>query len=214
SRAELGMPTCLLCSCVHGSVYCDDLELDSVPPLPKDTVYLYARFNKIRTLRKKDLSGYAQLKRVDLSSNGLTSVEAGALAQLPALEEVLLAGNELVALPELPPATRRLDARQNHVTSKGVAADMFEKMKQLEYLYLSDNQLDFIPVPLPDSLRVLHLQNNNIQQIREDTFCKPKELSYFRKALEDVRLDGNPVNLSDAPEAYTCLPRIPTGATF
>lgn len=31
-------------------------------------------------------------------------------------------------------------------------------MKELQFLYLSNNKLDDIPVPLPESLRVLHLQ--------------------------------------------------------
>lgn len=56
------------------------------------------------------------------------------------------------------------------------------------------------------------IQNNNIQMIHEDTFCNPHDLNYIRNALEDVRLDGNPINLSRTPQAYICLPRIPVGA--
>lgn len=33
-----------------------------------------------------------------------------------------------------------------------------QDLKQLQFLHLSDNQLDNIPVPLPESLRSLHLQ--------------------------------------------------------
>lgn len=33
-----------------------------------------------------------------------------------------------------------------------------QDMTSLLYLYLTDNRLDYIPVPLPDSLRSLHLQ--------------------------------------------------------
>lgn len=33
-----------------------------------------------------------------------------------------------------------------------------QDLKQLQFLHLSDNQLDYIPVPLPESLRSLHLQ--------------------------------------------------------
>lgn len=40
--------------------------------------------------------------------------------------------------------------------------DMFshsnQDMTSLLYLYLTDNRIDYIPVPLPDSLRSLHLQ--------------------------------------------------------
>ncbi|XP_042622244.1 opticin-like isoform X2 [Cyprinus carpio] len=43
----LGMPSCLLCVCISGSVYCDDSDLTQIPPLPKETTHFYARFNKI-----------------------------------------------------------------------------------------------------------------------------------------------------------------------
>lgn len=33
-----------------------------------------------------------------------------------------------------------------------------QDMTGLLYLYLTDNHIDYIPVPLPDSLRSLHLQ--------------------------------------------------------
>lgn len=51
-----GMPTCLLCTCLGGSVYCDDLKLDSVPPLPKDTTHFYARYNRITKISKSDFA--------------------------------------------------------------------------------------------------------------------------------------------------------------
>lgn len=55
-------------------------------------------------------------------------------------------------------------------------------------------------------------QNNNILEMHEDTFCNVKNLTYIRKALEDIRLDGNPINLSKTPQAYMCLPRLPIGS--
>ena len=48
--------------------------------------------------------------------------------------------------------------------------------------------------------------------MHEDTFCNVKNLTYIRKALEDIRLDGNPINLSKPPQAYMCLPRLPIGS--
>lgn len=119
-----------------------------------------------------------------------------------------------------------------------------QDLTQLQFLHLSDNQLDYIPAPLPESLRSLHLQvrhllfhskpslqgppqlpytskshfslslpfqNNNIQTMHEDTFCNSQDQSHVRRALEDIRLDGNPINLSLFPNAYFCLPRLPTG---
>lgn len=48
------MPTCLLCVCISGSVYCDDAELEQIPPLPKRTTHFYARFNKIQRVHNRD----------------------------------------------------------------------------------------------------------------------------------------------------------------
>lgn len=52
------LPTCLLCVCLTGSVYCEEVSPDmtSVPTLPKETAYLYARFNKIKKIRSKDFA--------------------------------------------------------------------------------------------------------------------------------------------------------------
>ncbi len=48
------MPSCLLCVCISGSVYCDDSDLTQIPPLPKETTHFYARFNKITEVRATD----------------------------------------------------------------------------------------------------------------------------------------------------------------
>lgn len=50
------LPTCLLCVCLTGSVYCEEVDPDmtSVPALPKETAYLYARYNKIKKITAKD----------------------------------------------------------------------------------------------------------------------------------------------------------------
>uniref|UniRef100_A0A8C3N6E2 Uncharacterized protein n=1 Tax=Geospiza parvula TaxID=87175 RepID=A0A8C3N6E2_GEOPR len=185
-----GLPSCLLCLCLGSSVYCDDAGLEQIPALPPDTAYLYAA---------STASGPCKLKRIDLSSNSIS------------LQELLLPENLLTALPELPRGLVRLDARLNRIPSAGLRPEAFRDLKQLQFLHLSDNQLDFIPVPLPESLRSLHLQNNNIQTMHEDTFCDSQEQGQIRRALEDIRLDGNPINLSLFPNAFSCLPRLPTG---
>lgn len=38
-------------------MYCDEADLESIPPLPKATAYLYARFNRIRQIRAGDFEG-------------------------------------------------------------------------------------------------------------------------------------------------------------
>ncbi|XP_051547643.1 collagen alpha-1(XXIV) chain-like isoform X2 [Myxocyprinus asiaticus] len=207
-----GMSTCVLCTCLVGSVYCDDLKLDRVPPLPKETTNFYARYNKISRISKSDFANLNKLKRIDLTSNGISKIDYDAFFGLPALEDLILRVNSIRQLPALPPSMTLIDASHNQLGSTGIQKEAFKDMPGLLYLYLTDNDIDHVPVLLPDSLRSLHLQNNNIQMIHEDTFCNPHDLNYIRSALEDVRLDGNPINLSRTPQAYICLPRIPIGA--
>ncbi|XP_030296405.1 epiphycan isoform X2 [Sparus aurata] len=206
-----GMPTCLLCTCLGGSVYCDDLKLDSVPPLPKDTTHFYARYNRITKINKSDFAFLNKLKRIDLTANEITSVDDRAFMALPELEELVIRENHISQLPALPETMTLIDASHNNIGTKGIHNEAFKDMTSLLYLYLTDNHVDYIPVPLPDSLRSLHLQRNNIQMMHEDTFCNLKDFNYIRNALEDIRLDGNPINLSRTPQAYICLPRIPIG---
>uniref|UniRef100_A0A3B4EWN9 Uncharacterized LOC102197583 n=1 Tax=Pundamilia nyererei TaxID=303518 RepID=A0A3B4EWN9_9CICH len=206
-----GMPICLLCTCLGGSVYCDDLNLDSVPPLPKDTTHFYARYNRIKKINKSDFASMNKLKRIDLTHNEITSIEDRAFMGLPELEEVVIRENHISQLPSFPETMTLIDASHNNVGSKGIHREAFKDMTGLLYLYLTDNHIDYIPVPLPDTLRSLHLQRNNIQMMHEDTFCNLQDFSYIRRALEDIRLDGNPINLSRTPQAYICLPRIPIG---
>ncbi|XP_056281272.1 epiphycan [Pseudoliparis swirei] len=206
-----GMPTCLLCTCLGGSVYCDDMKLDSVPPLPKDTTHFYARYNRITKINKSDFAFMNKLKRIDLTANEITSIDEGAFLGLPELNELVIRENHISQLPALPETMSRIDASHNNIGSKGIHNEAFKDMTSLLYLYLTDNHIDYIPVPLPDSLRSLHLQRNNIQMMHGDTFCNLKDFNYIRNALEDIRLDGNPINLSRTPQAYVCLPRIPIG---
>lgn len=58
---------------------------------------------------------------------------------------------------------------------------------------------------------VRSFQNNVIERVQRDAFCDPEAHRHTRRRLEDVRLDGNPVNLGLFPSAYFCLPRLPTG---
>ncbi|XP_040841180.1 opticin isoform X2 [Ochotona curzoniae] len=209
---EPGLPTCLVCVCLGSSVYCDDADLESIPRLPRSTAYLYARFNRISHVRAQDFEGLTKLKRIDLSGNAISSIEHDALSGLPALQDLLLPDNQLAALPMLPGGIEVLDVRLNRLQSSGIQLGAFKALGKLQFLYLADNLLDSIPGPLPLSLCALHLQNNMITAVQADAFCAAAgEQGHARRLLEDIRLDGNPVNLSLFPDAYFCLPRLPTG---
>ncbi|KAM8988503.1 opticin isoform 2-T2 [Ara ararauna] len=193
------------------------VEVGTLAPRPKNPVALPTVGAAAEPMKPQPPSPAAsipaqeKLKRIDLSSNFISWADADAFHHLSSLQELLLPENRLTALPELPRSIIRLDARLNRIPSAGLRHEAFRDLKQLQFLHLSDNQLDYIPAPLPQSLRSLHLQNNNIQTMHEDTFCDSQDHSQIRRALEDIRLDGNPINLSLFPNAYFCLPRLPTG---
>ncbi|XP_030230506.1 opticin [Gadus morhua] len=207
----LGMPTCLLCVCLSGSVYCDDSDLKTIPPLPKDTTHFYGRFNKIQHVRNTDFINLNKLKGIDLTGNRISDMGEDVFRSSPQLEQIVLSDNLLQALPWLPATMRHIDVRNNKLTSAGMHPEGFKDMSQLEFLYLSNNHLSYIPTPLPESLRALHLQSNNIQSLQEDTFCNAQDRSYSRPHLEDIRLDANPIHLRLFASSYACLPRLPLG---
>ncbi|XP_072307943.1 opticin [Eucyclogobius newberryi] len=207
----LGMPTCLLCVCLGGSVYCDDSDLEDIPPLPKDTTHFYGRFNKIERIKNTAFMNLNKLLSVDLTGNDISEIDAAAFGPLTLLQQLVLADNDVKMLPELPRSMRLIDLRNNKLKSSGIHLEVFKDMSELERLYLSDNDLDYIPTPLPLSLQVLHLQNNNIQSLHVETFCNSHDPTFIRPRLEDIRLDGNPLNIHLFAAAYSCLPRLPVG---
>ncbi|KAJ8361052.1 hypothetical protein SKAU_G00175770 [Synaphobranchus kaupii] len=209
---ESELPTCLLCVCLTGSVYCEEVvpDMTSVPPLPKETAYLYARYNKIKKIKSKDFADIVTLKRIDLTGNLISEIEDGAFSKLTLLEELSLAENNLVKLPMLPAKLTSFNANHNQLKTTGVKANIFKKLTKLTYLYLANNELEAVP-HLPESLRTIHLQNNHIAAISDDTFCKGNNTHYIRLRVNEIRMDGNPVILGKYPNSFTCLRSLPTG---
>lgn len=208
------LPTCLACVCLSGSVYCEETDIEEVPPLPKETAYLYARFNKIKKITVKDFSDFPTLKRIDLTGNVIEEIEEKSFEKLVNLEQLSLAENKLTRIPALPTKLTSFNANENMIKSKAVKANAFKKLTSLAYLYLAHNQLDNVPANLPESLRVLHLQFNNIDSITDDTFCKANDTRYIRPKLDEIRMDGNPVILGKYPNSFTCLRILPHGSYF
>ncbi|XP_036961619.1 osteoglycin, paralog b isoform X2 [Acanthopagrus latus] len=206
------LPTCLLCVCLSGSVYCEEVspEMSAVPALPKETAYLYARFNKITRIRNSDFADMAPLRRIDLSGNLISEIEDGAFSKLPDLEELILAENKLTRLPILPTKLVSFNANFNKLKTQGVKATAFKKLTRLAYLYLGNNELTAVP-QLPESLNIVHLQNNKISAITDETFCKGNTSYYIRTNMYQVRLDGNPIQLSKHPNSFICLETLPIG---
>ncbi|XP_069499973.1 mimecan [Ambystoma mexicanum] len=214
STQDADLPTCLLCVCLSGSVYCEETEIDAIPPLPKETTYLYARFNKIKKITAKDFADIPSLRRIDLTGNEITEIEDGAFANLKFLEQLSLADNKLAKLPALPANLTSFNANNNKIKSKTIKANAFKKMNNLSYLYLAQNALESVPANLPESIRILHLQFNNITSITDDTFCKSDNTRYVRTKMDEIRMEGNPVILGKYPNSFTCLKMLPIGSYF
>ncbi|XP_054465367.1 osteoglycin, paralog b [Anoplopoma fimbria] len=206
------LPTCLLCVCLSGSVYCEEVspEMSAVPSLPKETAYLYARFNKITKIRNQDFADMATLRRIDLTGNLISEIDDGAFSRLPHLEELTLAENRLIKLPVLPVKLVSFNANFNQLKTQGVKATVFKKLTRLTYLYLGNNEMTAVP-QLPESIHVVHLHNNKISMITDETFCKGNNSHYIRSNMDEVRLDGNPVALSEHPNSFICLQSLPIG---
>ncbi|XP_063065414.1 osteoglycin, paralog b [Engraulis encrasicolus] len=206
------LPTCLLCVCLTGSVYCEEVtpDLTSVPALPRETTYLYARFNKIAKITNKDFADITTLRRIDLTGNLISSIDDGAFAKLDNLQELNLENNKLTKLPILPAKLSVFNANYNMLKTKGVKSTVFKKLTNLAYVYLSHNELEAVP-QLPESVRIVHLQNNNIATVTDETFCKGNNTYYIRYTLEEIRLDRNPVDLSKHQESFNCLRSLPFG---
>ncbi|RXN04361.1 mimecan [Labeo rohita] len=219
------LPTCLLCVCLTGSVYCEEVDPDmtSVPALPKETNYLYARYNKIKKITAKDFGDIVEcssvyfhsstvvtLKRIDFTGNIISEIEDGAFSKLTMLEELSLAENQLVKLPILPAKLVSFNANHNKLRTKGIKANAFKKLNKLAHLYLAHNELEAVPF-IPETVRTLHLQNNNISSLTVDTFCKSNDTYYIRPNMNEIRIDGNPVNLGQYPNSFICLQSLPIG---
>ncbi|XP_038127952.1 osteoglycin, paralog a [Cyprinodon tularosa] len=206
------LPTCLMCVCLSGSVYCEEVSPDmtTVPLLPKETAYLYARFNKIKKIGRNDFGDTVTLKRIDLTGNMISEIDDAAFSKLTLLEELSLAENRLVKLPALPTKLVSFNANHNMLKTKGVKANAFKKLTKLANLYLAHNQLEAVPF-IPETVRILHLQENNITDVNTDTFCKSDNSYYLRPSLSEVRMDGNPVVLSKYPDSFTCMNVLPVG---
>ncbi|KAL2104004.1 hypothetical protein ACEWY4_000872 [Coilia grayii] len=211
-RGDEELPTCLLCVCLTGSVYCEEVtpDMTAVPALPRETAYLYARFNKIARITNKDFADITTLKRIDLTGNLISSIDDGAFAKLDNLEELTLEHNRLTKLPILPAKLSVFNANYNLLKTKGVKATVFKKLTKLAYLYLSNNELEAVP-QLPESLRIVHLQKNNIASVTDETFCKGNNTHYIRYTLEEIRLENNPIDLSQHPQSFICLRSLPFG---
>ncbi|XP_006025088.1 fibromodulin [Alligator sinensis] len=87
----------------------------------------------------------SRMKYVYFQNNQITSIQEAAFDNATNLEWIALHGNQ--------------------ISSEKMGKKIFAKLKNLERLYLNNNNLTKMPGPLPRSLRELHLAYNQISKI-------------------------------------------------
>ncbi len=70
-----------------------------------------------------------KLKRIDLTSNGISRIDDDAFFGLPALEQLVLRENNIRQLPALPPSMTLIDASLNQLGSIGIQREAFKVKK-------------------------------------------------------------------------------------
>ncbi|KAM3833247.1 epiphycan [Vipera latastei] len=190
---RMAVPTCILCTCLGTSVYCDDCDLEILPSLLKQTTLFYAHYNRMKKIKRNAFAHLDNLKEINLTSNFISEVDEDIFRNLLQLQELILRDNKIRQLPELPTTLTFIDVSNNRLGRKGIKPESFKDMIDLHHLYITSNNLDL--------LSKIQTLNNNILEMHEGTFCKINDHTYIRKPLEDIRLDDNPINLSKTPYA-------------
>uniref|UniRef100_A0A671FH99 Uncharacterized protein n=1 Tax=Rhinolophus ferrumequinum TaxID=59479 RepID=A0A671FH99_RHIFE len=111
SLTSHSLPTCLVRVYLGSSVYCDNADLKRMPCLPQTTAYLYACSSCF--------------KGTDLFRNFISSVDNYALHVLPALQDLILPGNQLTAPPRLRMGIEVLAVHLDELQSSGIQAGAF-----------------------------------------------------------------------------------------
>ncbi|KAJ8929054.1 hypothetical protein NQ314_018300 [Rhamnusium bicolor] len=105
-----------------------------------------------------------RLQTVDASRTGLKQVPA---ALTHSIRTLRLAGNSIQTINcgdlDSYPLLQLLDFTSNDL--EVIEEDAMGRLDSLSVLYLTDNNIHEIPKSLPEKLKVLHLEHNNIQRV-------------------------------------------------
>ncbi|XP_063046023.1 leucine-rich repeat-containing G-protein coupled receptor 4 [Engraulis encrasicolus] len=166
-----------LCRCEDGGADCSGRGLTAVPSgLSAFTYYLDISMNNITELPANVFRNLPYLEELRLAGNDLAFIHPEALSGLHQLKVLMLQNNQLRTVPSA--ALRNLQSLQslrldaNHITA--VPEDSFEGLQQLRHLWLDDNSLTEVPIgPLrhQGNLQALTLALNRINHIPDHAFA-------------------------------------------
>ncbi|XP_036957840.1 extracellular matrix protein 2 isoform X3 [Acanthopagrus latus] len=91
-----------------------------------------------------------ELKSLSLEGNNISSIPAEAFNGIPNLEWINL--------------------KKNKLTSAGIDAKAFKRLKMLRRLYLDGNLLEAVPSGLPPTLQELKINENKLRRIHKNSF--------------------------------------------
>uniref|UniRef100_A0A3P9JRB3 Si:dkey-32e6.6 n=1 Tax=Oryzias latipes TaxID=8090 RepID=A0A3P9JRB3_ORYLA len=189
-----------------------DNRITRVPALPPSLEELRINNNKLSGLTPDCFKGLVNLLHLELQDNILHegSVSPAAFSPLQGLLYLHLDRNHFSSIPRGLPASlqvlkikknqiyevrgeplrdcihlKELDLSHNHIYEQAIASDAWIRLKSLEALDLSHNQLTSIPVNLPRPLRKLNLQHNRISQLPAYPF------RHLKPGLQALHLSHN-----------------------
>ncbi|XP_076977747.1 podocan-like protein 1 [Tamandua tetradactyla] len=169
------------------------------------SVYLHNNQLSNAGLPPDAFRGSAAVVTLSLSSNQLSYLPP---SLPPALERLHLQNNLIAKVPRgaLSRQTqlRELYLQHNQLTDSGLDATTFSKLRSLEYLDLSHNQLAEVPAGLPRTLAVLHLGRNRIRRVEAARLLSARGLRYLLLQHNQLGTAGLP------PGALRSLRRLHT----
>lgn len=125
--------------------------MTTVPSLPKETAYLYARFNKIKKIRNQDFAetGKAKTSQYQNCSALQRISSSGSLQQYFSFIIIYF-----------PDTLRRIDLTGNLISE--IEDGAFSKLSNLEELSLAENRLTKLPM-LPNKLVSFNANSNKLK---------------------------------------------------
>ncbi|XP_069086550.1 podocan-like protein 1 isoform X2 [Pleurodeles waltl] len=158
------------------------------------SVYLHNNQLSDKGLPSNAFNGSEYINTLILSNNHLSQVPVN---MPPSLIRLHLQNNRISRIPKGALSSqlelRELHLQNNNLSSHGLDPATFSKLKGLEYLDLSSNQLTEIPSGLPPNLVILHLGKNLITSIPETVVSGIRNLEYL--LLQNNRLSAGRVHV-------------------